>query len=282
MDIDRIRQALQYIDDHLDQPLTCADVAGALHFSHFYFHRVFSAVVGKTITAHIRERRLGKACRFLAQTRLPILEVCLSSGFDSPQAFARTFKSAYGVSPSAYRKGGFLPEALTVDELIQRFTNRLKGGILVHPKLIKRGKLFIAGLTGDGNQTGVLWEKFMAMKETNRILNKVSDNGYEIRFYPGDDHCDCHVGVAVPDTKVDPVYQVVKLPAAEYASFDVYVANGYGSENPAMEEWLAGNDLGYRERLLDGRHYCMEFYDERFHGEEKGSIVEIWIPIEKA
>jgi predicted transcriptional regulator YdeE len=33
--------------------------------------------------------------------------------------------------------------------------------------------------------------------------------------------------------------------------------------------------------LLDGKHFCVEYYDERFNGEESGSIVEIWIPVGK-
>ena len=66
-----------------------------------------------------------------------------------------------------------------------------------------------------------------------------------------------------------------------YASFDVYVANGYESENNAMNEWLETNKQGYSERLLGNTHYCVEYYDERFKGNEADSIVEIWIPIIK-
>jgi predicted transcriptional regulator YdeE len=48
-----------------------------------------------------------------------------------------------------------------------------------------------------------------------------------------------------------------------------------------MLEWLNENKQGYSERLLGTTHYCVEYYDERFHGSEAGSIVEIWVPIEK-
>jgi predicted transcriptional regulator YdeE len=48
-----------------------------------------------------------------------------------------------------------------------------------------------------------------------------------------------------------------------------------------MNEWLKSNQEGYSERLIDGKHYCVEYYDERFKGNEAGSIVEIWVPIEK-
>lgn len=50
----------------------------------------------------------------------------------------------------------------------------------------------------------------------------------------------------------------------------------------AIDEWLKTNSESYSERLLnENMHYCIEFYDERFNGNEADSIVEIWIPIRK-
>ena len=37
----RIRQALEYIDEHLDQPIDFDQVADVFHFSPYYFHRMF-------------------------------------------------------------------------------------------------------------------------------------------------------------------------------------------------------------------------------------------------
>ncbi len=279
---DRVREALVYIDEHLDQPIDFEQVSLRLHYSSYYFHRVFSAVVGKTITAHIRERRLLKACQLLARSDMSILDICLCCGFDSPQSFSRTFKAAYGVSPSTFRSEGYVPADISVDELIIRFTNRLKGGILVNPKIIKREGLLVAGVTGDGSKTAQIWEDFETLRQRVTLDGALSDNGYEIRFNTdGSDYCDCHAGHLVSSGAIDPAYTLVELPPSLYAAFDVYVAKGYNSEYNAMVEWLATNEQGYKERRLDGRCYCVEFYDERFRGEEADSIVEIWIPIEK-
>ena len=108
----------------------------------------------------------------------------------------------------------------------------------------------------------------------------MSDNGYEVRIYDGD-KCTVYTGLSVTDEQVDPVYSIFRIPASKYASFDVYPANGYDSENKAMDEWLSTNNEGYSQRLYNGLYYCVEFYDERFKGDEAGSIVEIWAPIEK-
>jgi len=276
-----IKRALEYIDGHLSEQMGFESLAKLFHFSPYYFHRMFSIIVGKSIAAHIRDRRLQRVCLQLANTDKSVLEIGLDHGYNSAQAFSRAFRAAYGVSPSEYRKQRFVPVIVTVDEMIMKFTNRLKGGIYVNPKIIKRGALAIAGVSGDGDKTGEVWGAFMKLAEEKPIENKTSENGYEIRLYDGDTS-KVHVGYEISGALLDDSYSLYTLPASEYASFDVYVANGYESENNAMTEWLDTNQQGYSERLLGTTHYCVEFYDERFNGSEAGSIVEIWVPIEKS
>jgi AraC-like DNA-binding protein/predicted transcriptional regulator YdeE len=277
---DSVKEALEYIDGHLDEPVTFESLAKRFHFSPYYFHRMFSIIVGKAIAAHVRDRRLLRACIKLTGTNESVLNVGLDCGFNSAQAFSRAFRGAYGLSPSDYRKQGLLPVVVTVDEMIMKFTNRLKGGIYINPKIIKRNALTIACASGDGNKTAEVWGAFMKLQGERPLENKVSDNGYEIRLYDGE-ACTVYAGYAATGAVADKAYETFSLPASEYASFDVYVANGYDSENKAMDEWLETNGQGYKERLLDGKHYCVEYYDERFHVEESGSIVEIWVPVEK-
>ena len=277
----KIKEALEYIDNHLDEPMSFKTLAKKFNFSPYYFHRMFSVIVGKTISAHIRDRRLQFACIELANTDNPVTNIGLDCGYDSAQSFSRAFKQIYGLSPSEYRKQGLTPFVVSVDEMIMKFTNRLRGGVYLNPKIIKRDAMIIACTSGDGNETGAVWEAFMQLEKDKPLENKVSDNGYEMRVCGDDCVVTVYTGSAVSSEQVDPAYKLFKLPASTYASFDVYVANGYDSENKAMDEWLKTNKEGYSERLFDGKHCCVEYYDERFNGSEAGSIVEIWIPIEK-
>ncbi|MDR0293712.1 MAG: AraC family transcriptional regulator [Oscillospiraceae bacterium] len=278
---EQIKEALEYIDNHLDEPMSFESLAKHFHFSPYYFHRMFSVITGKAIAAHIRDRRLMRACTRLADTDGSILGIGLDYGYHSAQSFSRAFRNAYGLSPSDYRRQGFVPMTVTVDEMIMKFTNRLKGGVYVNPKIIKRDALTIAGISGDGGKTGEIWEAFMKLRGENPVANTLSGASYEIRLYDGG-ACTVHVGLSVSGAPAPGgPYTLYTLPASEYASFDVYVANGYDSENSAMDEWLKTNRQGYSERLLGDVHYCVEYYDERFHGSETGSIVEIWVPIEK-
>ena len=276
-----IKDALEYIDGHLDEPMSFESLAERFHFSPYYFHRMFTAIVGKAIAAYIRDRKLLRACARLASSGDSILRIGLDCGYGSAQSFARAFHAAYGMPPSEYRRQGIAPAAETVDEMIMKFTNRLRGGIYVNPKIIRRGALSIAGLSGEGSETARVWASFMKLSGEKPIKGRLSGNGYEIRVFDGSSSA-VHVGHAVSGPVADEAYSVRELPASEYASFDVYVANGYESENDAMAEWLETNRQGYSVRLLDGARYCVEYYDERFNGSEAGSIVEIWLPIKKA
>ena len=232
------------------------------------------------MAAHIRDRRFMRACTQLYNTDDTILSIGLDCGYNSAQSFSRAFSDTYGLTPSEYRKQRLPPLIVTVDEMIIKFTNRLRGGIYLNPKIIKRDALTIAGVSGDGNKTGEVWETFMRLSAEKPIENRLSGNGYEIRLYDGGTST-VHVGYTVTNTAVHGAYSLYSLPASEYASFDVYVANGYESENTAMDEWLRTNEQGYSERLLGDTHYCVEYYDERFNGNEAGSIVEIWCPVIK-
>lgn len=277
----QISKALKYIDEHLDEPVHLEILSKKFLISPFYFHRLFSAIVGKPLAAYVRDRRILYACKQLSDTENTVLNIALDVGFHSLPSFSRAFKAVQGLTPSEYRKQGYHPIIISSDELIMNFTNRLKGGIFVNPNIIKRDALLIAGTCGDGSKTGEVWEALEKLSNEKPLSNTLSESGYEIRTYDGD-KCTVYTGYAVSNKDVDPAYSVFELPASEYASFDVYISNGYDSENNAMDEWLKTNTKGYTEKLLNGTtHYCVEYYDERFDGEETGSIVEIWVPIEK-
>lgn len=119
----RIQNALEFIDEHLAEPINVADIAQAAAFSEFHFHRLFPAYVGEPIHQYVRTRRLEKAARILKkdpQTRL--LDLALEVGFETHSAFSRAFKQHYGLSPSQLKKDGHLNGR----ELIPHFPDHLK------------------------------------------------------------------------------------------------------------------------------------------------------------
>ena len=102
-----MHRVLAYIDEHLDEQLGLATLAEVAHFSSFHFHRLFSAWMGETFGDYLRRRRVEVAAmRLAAQPRTRILNIALSVGFGSAEAFTRAFKLRFGCSPTAWRAIG--------------------------------------------------------------------------------------------------------------------------------------------------------------------------------
>ena len=150
----------------------------------------------------------------------------------------------------------------------------------MQPTIITMRELTIAGIAGDGSQTGELWESFDRQYSIAPFARLGSD-AYEIRIDDGS-ACVCHVGFSVEEEQTPQGYAILTFPASEYAVFDVCVINGYDSENKAMDEWLADNPQGYIQSMLGGKPFVVECYNEKFKGgDQADSIVEIWIPVHK-
>jgi AraC family transcriptional regulator len=99
-----MHRVLEYIDRHLDQELDLRALARVAHFSAFHFHRVFLSWTGETLGDYLRRRRLEiAAIRLAGQPKLSILNVAVSVGFGSTEAFARAFKTRFGCTASAWR-----------------------------------------------------------------------------------------------------------------------------------------------------------------------------------
>ncbi|RKF26899.1 helix-turn-helix domain-containing protein [Micromonospora globbae] len=95
-----------FIDRHLDDPaLSPQAVADAHHVSLRTLHRLFQTEE-QTVAATIRRRRLERCRRDLADPLLrhrPVHLVARRWGFTDKAHFSRAFRSAYGMSPQAYR-----------------------------------------------------------------------------------------------------------------------------------------------------------------------------------
>jgi len=59
--IKAINSAITYMEDHLCDDITLADIARSVHLSAFHFQRSFSLLTGRTPMEYLRKRRLSKA-----------------------------------------------------------------------------------------------------------------------------------------------------------------------------------------------------------------------------
>ncbi len=102
-------EVLDFIGRHLgDAGLTPAAVAAAHHISLRTLHRLFhDHGQGDTAASYIRRRRLARARRDLADPALaarPVHAIAARWGFPQAPEFTRAFRTAYGTTPSEYRR----------------------------------------------------------------------------------------------------------------------------------------------------------------------------------
>jgi AraC family transcriptional regulator len=100
----RVQKGRQAMDEMLTEKLPLKNIARLAHLSPFHFHRAFCAVFGETPHAYRTRRRLERAARLLEETDVPVIDVCLDTGFESAASFSTLFRRRYGASPTQFRR----------------------------------------------------------------------------------------------------------------------------------------------------------------------------------
>lgn len=99
-----IREAIQFIDQHLKDELSLKDVAEYVHLNPSYFSVLFKEQVNLTFSEYITRRRMQRAKELLITTNLTISEVAEESGYKTTKYFIKLFKEMEGTTPNVYRK----------------------------------------------------------------------------------------------------------------------------------------------------------------------------------
>lgn len=102
--IKNVMAAIDFIENHLHEKMDLEIVAGAVHYSKYHLHRMFTGTVGLTIQTYVQRRRLTEAAKLLVFSDRPILEIALSAGYESQQSFTDIFKAMYKKTPNQYRE----------------------------------------------------------------------------------------------------------------------------------------------------------------------------------
>ena len=99
-----ISQAKAIMAQHIDEPLSCAQLARRTGLSLRQLERRFKLGTHSSVLQQYLLIRIAKAHQLLQQTSLPVTEVALACGFSSPEYFCRLYRSMLGCSPSTDRR----------------------------------------------------------------------------------------------------------------------------------------------------------------------------------
>ena len=101
----RLNAVLHYIDRRFMAPITVEAMAKIAGMSRSHFHALFKQATGSTLMEKVIEARIRGAERMLHETRLPIIDVAYSCGFNSLSHFYRLLKKHTGKSALEIRRG---------------------------------------------------------------------------------------------------------------------------------------------------------------------------------
>lgn len=108
-----VQRMQDYIAEHLEEPITLAQLARVSYFSPWYSYRLFREYLAMTPAAYIRRLRLSRAALKLRDEACRITDVAFDLGFGSVDGFTRAFYREFGCNPGQYAQNP-VPVALFI------------------------------------------------------------------------------------------------------------------------------------------------------------------------
>ncbi len=286
----QVQRGIDFIEQHLDEDITLAEVSRTAGVSHWHFQRMFKALTNETLKSYIRSRRLANARVKLLKTNAHVLDVALGSGFESQASFTRAFKKAFGMPPARYRALGgehlFL-QKVRIDEDYLRHINK---NITLTPTIHHYDVRHLVGLStrffgvdsernNIGQKLPPLWAAFLP--RLGEVQGRVSTTCYGIirQIEATAEQLEYTAAVQVhdrPTTRSLPAGMThVIIPEATYATFTHRgeAKNIDHTVNYIYSTWLAQSGMRHSYAA------DIETYDERYDATSATSVMHYAIPV---
>lgn len=102
--IDAVRNMQIYIEEHLDEKVTLANLSKVSYYSPWYSYRLFIEFLGITPSDYIRKLKLSKSAIELRDNSIKIIDIAYLYGYDSVDGYQRAFQKEFGTNPYEYSK----------------------------------------------------------------------------------------------------------------------------------------------------------------------------------
>ncbi|WP_144140909.1 helix-turn-helix domain-containing protein [Paraburkholderia sp. BCC1884] len=99
----RLNRVLDYVENHLSENISLADMAQAVGLTRMHFSTQFRRATGCPPHEFLLRRRIDHAQHLLRTSKARVIEIALSCGFRSQAHFSTVFKRFVGQTPSTWR-----------------------------------------------------------------------------------------------------------------------------------------------------------------------------------
>ena len=100
---ERISKVFLYINQHLNEPISQAEIAKQVNLSPAALSRLFKSTTGKCFMEVVNELRIAQVCRLLAETKRTVSEIAYECGYETLSNFNNKFRQIMKMTPSKYR-----------------------------------------------------------------------------------------------------------------------------------------------------------------------------------
>jgi AraC family transcriptional regulator len=99
----KLKQAIDYIQAHLDENFSLSDLANELGMSQYYFCHLFKRSTVMSPHQYLIRQRVERAKHLLRQSERNITFVAMECGFANGSHFAKCFRQYTGINPKQFR-----------------------------------------------------------------------------------------------------------------------------------------------------------------------------------
>lgn len=280
-----IRDAVDFMEQHMTEEITMADVAAHVNVSPFYFQKGFTILCGYSMTEYMRNRRLALAGEELLTSDVTVMELAMRYGYDSPDSFTKAFTRFHGHAPSTVRRDRTMLKAFAP----LRVSISLKGGYAMDYRITKKEAFTVLaaskefGYENAKRDIPAYWQEHYASGKGKYVCGMF---GINIDPEMGNERFEYLIAdVYNPSVDVPEGLVVRTIPAFTWAVFPckgVLSQTMQDVNTKVFSEWLPA-----LQEYEFAAGYCVEMYDapDKYPDgvEDENYYAEIWIPIrEKA
>lgn len=186
---ENMNDAINYIESHLYEKIDLNELAKRSCCSLTKFQRLFLFVTDISITEYIRRRRMTLAADELLKSDIKIIDLAMKYGYESPEAFTRTYNSFHGYPPSVTRKFGVFNryERISVQVMIQGGEKNMKMENDREKRFIHDVCSIGWGETSANPYVGAITACMDVLGESSdfRLAGMISGLGFAYTWYPG-------------------------------------------------------------------------------------------------
>lgn len=283
--IDLIAESVEIIEKNIKENITVLDISQKLGYSYYHFSRLFKGVTGHAPSDYILRRRLSKAAKELITSSKKVIEIAYDYQFNSPEAFSRSFKKMFSITPLNMRKQKDLAFFQVLNRINVEAIHHTQQILAYEPEEVELDAFTVVGMTclminTEPSLITRIWEKFLT--EIDQIPNRVvPENHYQICFWP--DAFDLGgiflmAGVEIKDKEIHNQSYVLKtIPAGRYLKF---IHKGFANKVGLTYRYIYQTFLPQTEYRLS-QPFNFEYYGEKCLGPyDPDSESEVYIPVE--